>query len=251
MLLKRGGHKQVNYRKASDNLSCTSWEFRVTNYLHLLTGADVVSSLKQLARTRVDLFDTDEEKRRREEEEEVARRKEREKVVWDGHTASKANTLDKFQTNVNFDEQIAAIHKAKGLGQYVLELTSTLYPFYWCHRSQCAGYLPPLIHVIQSRQPQHWSFNWPIYPFFTPATSHLSATEPYHSSLRLCRSRHLCWSTAGDCTHVHVSSSPAHTRCVRPPASSDGLRSAAWYAPVQACSTRCCRFSWATHPTRG
>ena len=37
-------------------------------------------------------------------------------VVWDGHTASKANTLDKFSTNVNFDEQIAAIHRAKGLG---------------------------------------------------------------------------------------------------------------------------------------
>ena len=37
-------------------------------------------------------------------------------VVWDGHTASKANTLDKFSTNVNFDEQIAAIRRAKGLG---------------------------------------------------------------------------------------------------------------------------------------
>jgi len=83
----------------------------------LQRGADVVSSLKQLARTRVDLFDADEDKRKREEEEELAKRKEREKVVWDGHTASKANTLDKFQTNVNFDEQIAAIHKAKGLGQ--------------------------------------------------------------------------------------------------------------------------------------
>jgi len=83
----------------------------------LQRGADVVSSLKQLARTRVDLFDADEDKRKREEEEENAKRKEREKVVWDGHTASKANTLDKFQTNVNFDEQIAAIHKAKGLGQ--------------------------------------------------------------------------------------------------------------------------------------
>jgi len=42
--------------------------------------------------------------------------REREKVVWDGHTASKANTLDKFSTNVNFDEQIAAIHRSKGLG---------------------------------------------------------------------------------------------------------------------------------------
>ena len=43
-------------------------------------------------------------------------RREREKVVWDGHTASKANTMDKFATSSNIDEQIAAIHRAKGLG---------------------------------------------------------------------------------------------------------------------------------------
>ncbi|KAF9521059.1 hypothetical protein BS47DRAFT_1370221 [Hydnum rufescens UP504] len=82
----------------------------------LQRGANVGSALKQLARARADLFDGDDEKRKREEEEENLRRKEREKAVWDGHTASKANTLDKYQTNVNFDEQIAAIHKAHGLG---------------------------------------------------------------------------------------------------------------------------------------
>ena len=88
----------------------------------LQRGANVVSSLKDLARKRVDIFgaEEDESKRMREAEEENARRKEREKVVWDGHTATKAGTLDKFQTNVNFDEQIAAIHRAKGLGQCVL-----------------------------------------------------------------------------------------------------------------------------------
>ncbi|KAJ2930089.1 hypothetical protein H1R20_g7013, partial [Candolleomyces eurysporus] len=93
-------------------------EARKAQTSELQRGADVVSSLKSLARTRVDIFgtETDEERRKREEEEERLRRREREKVVWDGHTASKANTLDKFSTNVNFDEQIAAIHRAKGLG---------------------------------------------------------------------------------------------------------------------------------------
>ncbi|KIK03844.1 hypothetical protein K443DRAFT_94470 [Laccaria amethystina LaAM-08-1] len=93
-------------------------EARKAQASELQRGANVVSSLKNLARTRVDIFgtETDEERRKREEEEERERRKEREKVVWDGHTASKANTLDKFSTNVNFDEQIAAIHRAKGLG---------------------------------------------------------------------------------------------------------------------------------------
>ncbi|KAG7092258.1 hypothetical protein E1B28_008622 [Marasmius oreades] len=93
-------------------------ERRKAQASELQRGANVVSSLKNLARTRVDIFgaEADEERRKKEEEEERERRKEREKVVWDGHTASKANTLDKFSTNVNFDEQIAAIHRAKGLG---------------------------------------------------------------------------------------------------------------------------------------
>ncbi|KAF9066881.1 Pre-mRNA splicing factor PRP21 like protein-domain-containing protein [Rhodocollybia butyracea] len=93
-------------------------EARKAQASELQRGANVVSSLKNLARTRVDIFgaEEDEERRKKEEEEERERRKEREKVVWDGHTASKANTLDKFSTNVNFDEQIAAIHRAKGLG---------------------------------------------------------------------------------------------------------------------------------------
>ncbi|OJT08855.1 Splicing factor 3A subunit 1 [Trametes pubescens] len=93
-------------------------EARKAQASELQRGANVVSSLKNLARTRVDIFgaEADEEKRKKEEEEERLRRREREKVVWDGHTASKANTVDKFSTNVNFDEQIAAIHRAKGLG---------------------------------------------------------------------------------------------------------------------------------------
>ncbi|EJD06005.1 uncharacterized protein FOMMEDRAFT_104418 [Fomitiporia mediterranea MF3/22] len=83
----------------------------------LQRGANVESSLRNLARARVDIFGTevDEEKRKLEEEAEQARRKEREKNVWDGHTASKDKTLDKYQSNVNFEEQIAAIHRAKGL----------------------------------------------------------------------------------------------------------------------------------------
>ncbi|KAF8638509.1 hypothetical protein AX16_010492 [Volvariella volvacea WC 439] len=93
-------------------------EARKAQASELQRGANVVTSLKNLARTRVDIFgkEEDEERRKKEEEEERLRRREREKVVWDGHTASKANTLDKFSTNVNFDEQIAAIHRAKGLG---------------------------------------------------------------------------------------------------------------------------------------
>ena len=96
-------------------------EARKAQASELQRGANVVSSLKNLARTRTDIFgaEADEERRKIEEEEERRKRREREKVVWDGHTATKANTLDKYSTNVNFDEQIAAIHRAKGLGPLV------------------------------------------------------------------------------------------------------------------------------------
>ena len=105
-------------------------EARKAQVSELQRGANVVSSLKNLARTRVDIFgaEADEEKRKKEEEEERLRRREREKVVWDGHTASKANTLDKFSMNSNIDEQIAAIHRAKGLGPCV-SLTLCIMPY--------------------------------------------------------------------------------------------------------------------------
>ena len=93
-------------------------EARKAQASELQRGANVVTSLQNLARTRVDIFgtETDEERRKQEEALEREKRKEREKVVWDGHTATKVSTMDKYSTNVNFDEQIAAIHRAKGLG---------------------------------------------------------------------------------------------------------------------------------------
>ena len=46
--------------------------------------------------------------------------KERERNVWDGHTASADTITDRAQAGANFDEQIAAIHRAKGLVRFVL-----------------------------------------------------------------------------------------------------------------------------------
>lgn len=79
------------------------------------------ASLRELARSRTDMFgtDQDEETRKLQEDEERAKRREKEKVIWDGHTSSKAATLDKFQHSSNLDDQIAAIHKAAGLNKYV------------------------------------------------------------------------------------------------------------------------------------
>jgi len=45
----------------------------------------------------------------------------RERVVC--YTAMKAGTLSKYLIKINFNEQIAAIHCAKGLGPYVLSIS--------------------------------------------------------------------------------------------------------------------------------
>ena len=37
------------------------------------------------------------------------------KIVWDGHTASMDRATKLAQANITLDEQIEAIHKAKGL----------------------------------------------------------------------------------------------------------------------------------------
>lgn len=84
----------------------------------LQAGTDVASSLRQIASRRTDIFSSSEEdqlRRKKQEEEERIRKREREKVVWDGHTASAITTSERFQSGANLDEQIAALHKAKGL----------------------------------------------------------------------------------------------------------------------------------------
>jgi splicing factor 3A subunit 1 len=92
-------------------------EARRAQASELQRGANVVSSISEFAKARVDIFGDEEAeaKRKRAEEEDRLKRREREKIVWDGHTATKVGTMDKYSTNVNFEEQIAAIHKAKGL----------------------------------------------------------------------------------------------------------------------------------------
>ncbi|CDZ97348.1 Splicing factor 3a, subunit 1 [Phaffia rhodozyma] len=83
----------------------------------LQQGANVSASLRDLASARTDMFGSteDEQARKVREEQEKLQRREREKMGWDGQSSTKVSTMDKFQQNANFDEQIAAIHKAKGL----------------------------------------------------------------------------------------------------------------------------------------
>ncbi|XP_059145516.1 splicing factor 3A subunit 1-like [Physella acuta] len=77
-------------------------------------GSAIDSNLKQLAERRTDIFgigteETQIGKKIGEEE-----RKET-KVVWDGHTASMEKVSQLARENISIEEQIATIHRAKGL----------------------------------------------------------------------------------------------------------------------------------------
>ncbi|KAH8914362.1 hypothetical protein BT69DRAFT_1089475 [Atractiella rhizophila] len=79
-------------------------------------GTDVTKNLREFAAVRTDLFSTTaEEEAKRQEAEAKAKQREREKVVWDGHAATRDAVTERFQTGVNLQEQIEALHKAKGL----------------------------------------------------------------------------------------------------------------------------------------
>ncbi|XP_072045442.1 splicing factor 3A subunit 1-like [Amphiura filiformis] len=79
-------------------------------------GVAIEESLKHLAERRTDIFgvgdvETQIGKKIGEEEDTSTKQK----VIWDGHTASMEATTRKAQANISIEEQIAALHKAKGL----------------------------------------------------------------------------------------------------------------------------------------
>ncbi|KAG9290545.1 hypothetical protein G9A89_020915 [Geosiphon pyriformis] len=83
----------------------------------LQEGTDVAKNLKAFSGYRSDIFGTEETEigRKIGEEEEKRKRIEKEKVVWDGHTASINMATQRAAAGVSIDEQIAAIHRSKGL----------------------------------------------------------------------------------------------------------------------------------------
>uniref|UniRef100_A0A8C5DUX0 Splicing factor 3A subunit 1 n=1 Tax=Gouania willdenowi TaxID=441366 RepID=A0A8C5DUX0_GOUWI len=77
-------------------------------------GLDIESSLKQFAERRTDIFGVEETAIGKKIGEEEIQKPE-EKVTWDGHSGSMARTQQAAQANITLQEQIEAIHKAKGL----------------------------------------------------------------------------------------------------------------------------------------
>lgn len=78
-------------------------------------GSSIDTALKGLAERRTDIFGSGAEETaigRKIGEEEV---KVKEKLTWDGHTASMEKVTQKARENITIEEQIAVIHKAKGL----------------------------------------------------------------------------------------------------------------------------------------
>ncbi|KAI0212588.1 Splicing factor 3A subunit 1 [Lamellibrachia satsuma] len=78
-------------------------------------GSAIDSSLKQLAERRTDIFGYGTEEKKIGEKIGEEEKRQREKIIWDGHTASMEKVTQKARENISISEQIAVIHKAKGL----------------------------------------------------------------------------------------------------------------------------------------
>lgn len=96
---------------------CSQLSVAFTLLMSLLsTGTDVSSSIRALAAHRPDIFGAgSDEEVKRQQAEALAKSKAREMGVWDGHTATKDVITNRYQAGANFDEQIEALHRAKGL----------------------------------------------------------------------------------------------------------------------------------------
>lgn len=79
----------------------------------LLQGADPSRFLKQFAGRRTDIFGSaaEEEAQKKREEEETRKRKEREKMVWDGHAASRVDTTNEFNRPEQLQDEMQHIQK--------------------------------------------------------------------------------------------------------------------------------------------
>lgn len=81
----------------------------------LQEGTDVAKILKNFSGYRSDIFGTEETEigKKIQQAEEEARKKER--VIWDGHSATISLATQRAAQNTSIEEQIAAIHRSKGL----------------------------------------------------------------------------------------------------------------------------------------
>jgi splicing factor 3A subunit 1 len=92
-------------------------EARRQQQQQLQVGADISTSLRNLAAARTDLFgdEEDEETRKLREEEAARKRKEREKIVWDGHTASASRVQDTFKERFSAEDRRRKAQEAAGV----------------------------------------------------------------------------------------------------------------------------------------
>ncbi|XP_067668846.1 splicing factor 3A subunit 1-like [Haliotis asinina] len=78
-------------------------------------GSAIDTNLKQLAERRTDIFGVGTEETQIGKKIGEEDKKERSKIVWDGHTASMEKVSQRARENISIEEQIATIHKVKGL----------------------------------------------------------------------------------------------------------------------------------------
>eukprot|EP00061_Rhincodon_typus_P018293 g47406.t1 len=129
---------------------------------------DIESSLKQLAERRTDIFGVEETAIGKKIGEEEIQKPE-EKVTWDGHSGSMARTQQAAQANITLQEQIEAIHKAKGLVPED-DTKEKIGPSKPVGMKDLMGPVTVKIQVPNMQDKSEWKLNGQILVFTLPLT---------------------------------------------------------------------------------
>jgi len=127
----------------------------------LQEGTDVAKILKNFSGYRSDIFGSEETQigKKVGSEEELA--KEKEKVVWDGHTATINLASQRAAQGATIEEQIAAIHRAKGL---TADSASSIGPQVGAKITQQSAVAVAMTGPSITREPQPPSSNFQAPP---------------------------------------------------------------------------------------
>ncbi|KAI9006133.1 Pre-mRNA splicing factor PRP21 like protein-domain-containing protein [Gaertneriomyces semiglobifer] len=143
-----------------------------------LDNSIVAANLKQLARTRPDIFGGDEFSVDQAIKEQKQKEAERAKLIWDGHSASITTVTQKLGQSTNWEEQLAQLRKEAEEQEKQRDSIGPKVPTAKTSDGAVAAMAPPMPSSVASLQaPRHESQPYP-YPVQPAPSFHDAAQQP-------------------------------------------------------------------------
>ncbi|KAJ3181094.1 hypothetical protein HDU85_003799 [Gaertneriomyces sp. JEL0708] len=145
-----------------------------------LDNSIVAANLKQLARTRPDIFGGDEFSVDQAIKEQKQKEAERAKLIWDGHSASITTVTQKLGQSTNWEEQLAQLRKEAEEQEKQRDSIGPKVPTAKTSDGAVAAMAPPMPSSVASLQaPRHESQPYPYpYPVQPAPSFHDAAQQP-------------------------------------------------------------------------